>query len=461
MYRIRCIAEGGFKTNNGPSTKDKGPMTNKEDQESSNKASQPQPTQAGRIETCMELIVQAMKCLENNDKECIMRKIEELVKADCHNGNAVGKEITNRVKEFVHGMWLRDRDNDDYRCELLTILRGLGASKRWVRDTLGMSARKLDKWFIKCSIDWENKAVRYEVVKEIEGLLREKFGWDEIRMCEEMWRFVGVDVDEFRKYGVEPCVWLEGLESLRDLRNPYWLGIKSDMAIRRYAKRVELVLGTTNTIDAVFFPVLLSTIKTPGLIIVWKEGALTTKYVHKPISLDYYIILSIKTWPWPELSADELEKILNSLSDEELVEFIAGLLDGDGMVWYDGHAFMAITACKACPKRMVLGILRDIIARRLGIVGRIESRETADVLMFRGKNAVKLLRRIVNYVHHPLRRLRAELILALYDGRISPEDFEELYEMTKYEQGEPDIKRNHGLEALIRAAPQTHTHGGS
>ena len=458
MHRIECFAVGGFKIN-GPPRIGKGPMPSKEVSDTNIEASPSRPTQAGRIETCTELISKAMKCLENNDKECVTKLIEDLIKNQCHNGNAVGKEITNRVKEFVHEVWLRS--NDEYKCELLTILKGLGASKRWVRDALGMSTRKLDKWLIKCGIDWESRTVRNSIVKEIENLLRERFSWDKVRMCEEMWRFIGVDVNEFRRHGIEPCAWLSGLELLSDLRNPYWLGIKSDMAIRRYAKRVELVLGTTNTIDAVFFPVLLSTIKTPGLIIVWKEGALTTKYVHKPISLDYYIILSIKTWPWPEPSADELEKILNSLSDEELVEFIAGLLDGDGMVWYDRHAFMAITACKNCPKRIVLGILRDIIARRLGIVSRIESRETADVLMFRGKNAVKLLRRIVKYVHHPLRRLRAELILALYDGRISPEDFEELYEMTKYEQGEPDIKRNHGLEALVRAAPQTHTHEGS
>jgi len=65
------------------------------------------------------------------------------------------------------------------------------------------------------------------------------------------------------------------------------------------------------------------------------------------------------------------------------------------------------------------------------------------------------------FVHHPLRRLRIELILALYDGRISREAFEKLYEQTKYELGAPDVKRNHGLEALARAAPQTHTHGGT
>ena len=109
----------------------------------------------------------------------------------------------------------------------------------------------------------------------------------------------------------------------------------------------------------------------------------------------------------------------------------------------------------------MLDVLKEIIARRFGIVGSIESREnaTADALVFRGKKAVRLLRRIVKYIHHPIRRLRTELILALHDGIISPEEFERLYNMTKYEQGGPDIKRNHALETLIQAAPQTHTHG--
>ncbi len=109
----------------------------------------------------------------------------------------------------------------------------------------------------------------------------------------------------------------------------------------------------------------------------------------------------------------------------------------------------------------MLDVLKEIIARRFGIVGSIESREnaTADALVFRGKKAVRLLRRIVKYIHHPIRRLSTELILALHDGIISPEEFERLYNVTKYEQGEPDIKRNHALETLIHASPQTHTRG--
>jgi hypothetical protein len=62
-------------------------------------------------------------------------------------------------------------------------------------------------------------------------------------------------------------------------------------------------------------------------------------------------------------------------------------------------------------------------------------------------------------MHHPIRRLRAELVLALYNGKVSKDEFTKLYEQTEYEQGTPDIKRNHALEATTKAAPQTHTHG--
>ena len=57
------------------------------------------------------------------------------------------------------------------------------------------------------------------------------------------------------------------------------------------------------------------------------------------------------------------------------------------------------------------------------------------------------------------RETRPDSMSALYDGKISKDEFTKLYEQTEYEQGKDDIKRSRGLEALARAAPQTHTHG--
>ena len=130
---------GGFKIN-GPPKMGKDPMTSKENLKSSNEASLPQPTQAGRIETCTELIRQVTKCLENNDKECIIKTLEELIKANCHDGRRIiGKEITDEVRKLTHELWLVNDDGS--RCELLRMLRGLGVSKSWVAKTLGMNMK--------------------------------------------------------------------------------------------------------------------------------------------------------------------------------------------------------------------------------------------------------------------------------------------------------------------------------
>ena len=473
MHQPRCIAasaEGGFKIN-GPSENGKGPMIIKEISDTSNEASLPQPTQAGRIKPCTELIKQAMRCLENNDKKCIMRKIEELVKNQCHNGYAVGKETADKARKLVHELWLAS--NHKERCKLLIVLRSLDVSRWWVMIALRIYTKNTNRWLTECGIDWENKITRNEVVKDIENLLRERFGWNEIRMCEEMWRFIGIDVDELRKYNIEPCVWLNGLELLSDLKRPYWLGLaKSDMTVKKANRGVRLELKTSNVIDAVFFAKILNMIKMPSIRIKQERRIPGMRYVHKPINLSYYIVVNPKAWPWPiELNADKLERILNRFNDEELAEYIAGEIDGDGAVLYSNYSdtdyrrnryvAVLIIACSDCPKRMVLNVLKDIIAKRFNIIGNIYPRTTTDVLAFSGEDAVKLLRRIAKYIHHPLRRLRAELILALYDGRISPEVFEKLYEMTEYEYGGPDVKRNHALEVVIQAAPQTHTHGAT
>jgi hypothetical protein len=444
----------------------KGPMHNEEDQELSNKASLPKPTQVGRIETCTELISKAMRCLENNDKDCVTRLIEELVKANCHNGNAVGKELADEVKDVVHELWLISDSGEV--CRLLMLLRNLGISKNWIREALGLNSKDLNKRLAKCGIDWESKATRNDIVKVIEGLLREKFGWSETKMCEELFKFIGIDVEAFRRYGIEPCIWLEGLEELGDLKKPYWFGLRaSDLTVREFDDRTELEIDTTGSVDAVFFPTLLNTVKTPSLIVKRKREAPAAKYVRKAITLEYYVDLGLNEWPWPiKLSADELEKILNSLSDEELAEFVAGVVDGDGSVWCsfeenNVYVHVEITACKECHKSYNLNALRNVITERFGIVSRIKPHRTTNALMFRGENAVRLLRRIVRYMHHPIRRLRAELVLAYYDGKISREELMKLYEQTEYVFGAPDVKRNNGLDVLARAAPQTHTHGAT
>jgi hypothetical protein len=257
--------------------------------------------------------------------------------------------------------------------------------------------------------DWEN------IVRQLEDLLR-RLGWSEVRMCEEIWRFVGVDVDEFRMHGIEPCAWLEGLESLRDLRRPYWFGFAMGrLVIKKLDDKIRLELDTKDSIDAVFYPTLLKTVKTPRLDIVRKGEAPTEKPTPESITLSYYIDLGPNEWPWPiELSAGELERVLDGFGDGELAEFVAGAIDGGGAVWYKRTAYVGIMACKDCPKRFILDVLKRVITERFGITGTIKSRRTKDALVFRSKNAIKLLGRVVEHLHHPHKRLRAELILAYY-----------------------------------------------
>ncbi len=82
-----------------------------------------------------------MKCLESNDRECVLRKIEELIKAGCYNGKLIGKDIADGVREIVHELWLRS--DYELRCELLKTLKSLDIANGWVRDALSMNTKRL------------------------------------------------------------------------------------------------------------------------------------------------------------------------------------------------------------------------------------------------------------------------------------------------------------------------------
>jgi len=451
MHRIRCIAVGGFKIINGPPRVGKGSMTSKEVSDTSNEASQPQPTQAGRIETCMELIKQAMRCLEGNDKKCTMRKIEELIKNQCYNRYAVGKEVANETRGIVHELWLVS--DDWFRCELLRIL-SFGISKKWVMKALNMGTN-LNKWIAKCGVRLESKVMRNDVIKVIEDLLREKFGWDENKMCEELLHFVGIDTEAFRKYGIEPCDWVHA-----DFDEIYFMGIMlSDLHVDfvkfdKY-KYIKASLDTTNTISAVLFLLLLQPIQRPSISIKWHDGETGL------IQVEYHITVRADKWGW--LNREELIKRIRALRPEDVLRLIAGAVDGDGSIRYEFNAsrpLIEITACKACEKRIFLDALQEAL-EKLGIEGKIYELDHNARLKVYGENAIKLLRLIMPYLRHPLKRLRAKLILMLHDGKINYDTFDELYNQTKYEDSDNDPKRKHAIDALAQAAPQTHTHGGS
>jgi hypothetical protein len=445
MHRGRCIAEGGFKIN-GPPINGKGPMTKEEDQESSNKASPPKPTQAGRIETCQETIKEARRCLENNDKQCTMRKIEEAIKANCHNGYAVGKEIADGVRELVHELWLRS--NDEKRCELLRTLRGLGASKRWVMMALHKNDKALNTWFVKCGIDWENKAVRYEAVKKIEDLLRKRFGWDEVIMSNIMWRYIGVNVDELLDHGIDPNTWINALNGL-STEDSYWFGVQhGDLYIRKQKQLIRIEIATSNLIDAIYFMALMRTIATPNVAFTQNNNYL---------SVCYYILL--KHWPWYGVE----HKVISSFDMNSVLKYLAGLIDTDGSViityskrYRSYIPEVRVFACKECTD--FLEQIRDVVYEKLGIKGSVLTCRSSSELRYQGSQAAELLKYIRPYIRHPLKRLRAELYLMFRNRELSGKEFRHYYEQTKYGDDD-DLKRNHAIDALAQAAPQTHTHG--
>jgi hypothetical protein len=103
-----------------------------------------------------------------------MKLIAELIENNCHNGNAVGKEVADGVRMVTHELWLIS--DNELRCKLLRILRGF-VSKKWVRGALKMNRKDLDKkWRTRCNIEWGIRIKRRDIIKRVEGLLRERFG---------------------------------------------------------------------------------------------------------------------------------------------------------------------------------------------------------------------------------------------------------------------------------------------
>jgi hypothetical protein len=450
MHRIRCITKGGFKIN-GPSTKDKGPMTSKEDKKSSNEASLPSSTQAGRIETCTELISKAMMCLENNNRQCVMRMVEEMVKAKCHDGRVIGKAIANEVRELIHRVWLES--NHVERHEVMTWLMSLNVSKRWKSRAIKIKA--FDKYVRKYVTEWDpvnnqiiqNTSVKVREVIAIEELLRREFKWDERVMCTKMWEFVRVNVNNFEEYGIDPCEWLNKLTA-NELTDTRWLGwYLSDLGIDEWFRSLNLLLSTTNAISAVHFPMVLRQIKMPSIIVRPKP---------RKASLTYYIAIPKAEWPWP-LDKRVAIELLRKFNKMELMMALAAIADGDGTIGYYKSLQFRIAFSK--DDMYEASLIRELLWQH-GIKASITKAKNKNCIMLVSykDDAVQVLSELLPYMTHPLKSLRAKLILMLIRGELNKSEFKMFYEQIKY-KNKNDPKRDNALEVAIQAAPQTHTHG--
>ncbi|MFP3485786.1 MAG: LAGLIDADG family homing endonuclease, partial [Vulcanisaeta sp.] len=355
-----------------------------------------------------------------------------------------------------HELWLRS----DYktRCEILSLLRDLGVSRRWLGDASG-SGGKIGNWLKKCGIEIERHTTKSKIIEEIEDLMKRGLGWTEEAMCRNLLQFIEIDVNEFERHGIDVCGWLRAGTSIS-----YLVGlVASDIADRvvkaRNNEYVKVSLKTTEAISAVIFPRILSNIGRPGVTFVWDNGTPRQRKRTGIVAVEYYVYVRKEEWKW--LSIEELIKYIKTLGPEDIPKLAAGAIDGDGIICIRGLApCVEITACRNCEKRALLEAIQEAL-RKLGIKSRIYEDEKYNIAVLRvcGKNAIKLLRLIMPYLHYPIKYLRARLILMFYDGEIDRETFTTLYGLTEYGDDDNDPKRHHGLEALAQAAPQTHTHG--
>ena len=432
---------------NGPPKNGKGPMNQGKDPEPSNETSPPQPTRAGRTETCSELMNQAMECLSKNDVGCVMEILKKLVRNKCHDGRYSG--TAEGVMELVHDLWRIC--SDESRCDILRSLRSLGVSRNWLMRALNINSKTFNNRLTKCNIEWEGRESKSDVVEEVIKALR-KSGWDEWVMCEEMWRFVGVNINEFRRHGIEPCGWIPV-----QVDSVYLMGMAlTDLSIRKVRARsgeyIKASLNTTNVIDAIFFPELLRAIGTPSVTLSWSNGTPKRRGRNSIVAVEYYVYLRTDEWP----SYEELIEQVKMLKPEDVPRLTAGAIDGDGMIKYlfsKSMPYVIISACRTCRKKVFLDMLREAL-EKIEVEGKIYEEGHVARLHIYGKDAIALLEQVIPFMHHPLRQLRAELILKYHNNELTKEKFKYLYRQTMYKDKD-DPKRSHALDVLTQAAPQT------
>jgi len=304
-------------------------------------------------------------------------------------------------------------------------------------------------------------AGRSRLMEEIEKVLRRRLGWDEYQMSSKMWEYVGVYVGVLIAYGIDPHAWIEVFHSLT-VNDTYMLGaVHGDAYVRPTSPSwYEVSATTSSTIGVLYFERLIRIIKTPGIDISMRrrEGGRIPNMIY----VKFYVLLRKGEWPWYGKGYETI----SSFNTSELLSYLAGLIDTDGSV-------RVVVEPPRKPMFMIditsaniefLKYLRDVVYERLGIKGHVAADKrpgSGGRLRFECSQAVQLYEELRRYLAHPMRKLRAEVYLRYYNKELTIREFEHLYEPLKYDDnGNNDPKRNHAVDALTQAAPQTHTHGG-
>jgi hypothetical protein len=299
-----------------------------------------------------------------------------------------------------------------------------------------------------------HEARRNMLAKEIEEILRWRFGWNEVVMSNIMWKFFGVEnINEYYNYGIDLHGWLQSFELGEPLDEYVFGAMSGDLYVRKWRRQYEVEVATSNPIGVFYFLKLMKMISNDDLTIRFVRQA------NKYVEVSYYAFL--RQWPWPSLEETSWLETIKDFDANKLAKYIGGLIDSDGSVsiYFTKQNSIdfkiRIYACRICVG--FLRAVRDTIYDTLGIKGTVSVNNAGDSseLYYRNKQGVKLLNYVLQYLRHPLRRIRAELYLRYYDKELSREELQRLYVPLKYD----DLKRNHAVDAFVQGASQTHTHG--
>jgi len=302
-------------------------------------------------------------------------------------------------------------------------------------------------------------AGRSRLVEEIEMMLRKEFGWNEVVMSERMWRFIGVNTEELLNYGINPHEWIEILRHI-SINNTYMLGaVHGDVYVRPTSPSwYEVAATTSSTIGVLYFERLMRSIKTPGIDISMRRRG--RGRMPNMIYVKFYVLLRKSEWPWYGKGYETI----SSFNTSELLSYLAGLIDTDGAVLIEklthGYRFeINVTSANV----EFLEFLKNMVYERLGITGHVATDKRSGgsgKLRFRTWQAVQLYEGLQQYLAHPMKRLRAETYVKYYNKEVSEAEYQRFYEQFKYSDNTGnDPKRNHAVDILTQAAPQTHTHG--
>ena len=302
-------------------------------------------------------------------------------------------------------------------------------------------------------------AGRSRLVEEIEKVLRRRLGWDEYQMSSKMWEYVGVYVGVLIAYGIDPHAWIEVFHSLT-VNDTYMLGaVHGDIYVRALSPSwYEVSATTSSTIGVLYFERLIRIIKTPGIDISMRrrEGGRMPNMIY----VKFYVLLRKGEWPWYGKGYETI----SSFNTSELLSYLAGLIDTDGAVLIEKltHEYrFEINVTSADVE--FLEFLKNMVYERLGITGHVATDKRSGgsgKLRFRTWQAVQLYEGLRQYLAHPMKRLRAETYVKYYNKEVSEAEYQRFYEQFKYSDNTGnDPKRNHAVDMLTQAAPQTHTHG--